>query len=497
MKKKIVVALILSCLFCALLHSAVPVSYASMVEENESLTTEETESVSNSESKEDLDSEESSEGLEELKNKENVEGVENTVDTNNVENKESYDNSERTEEPETTNESVEGKDEIFNEQARSLLNARLIDLSLFESTEFEASIENKTLTLTFIGTGLSISLLSEVYVTFILPNSINVNLLNRANISVYSGEGSSELSPFEGDVETGDFNSIRLREFKGLIGVTTKQTYKIEIEFDEPISSTNDVLNFGAVAADGLIDISVLGAEEYKEDAIQMPLSPKLSSIYDNTIVIKGELLEDFQAGSTVNVDIGDGEKRQADVNNENFSLTLAKTLDKGTIVNATVTTVDGLTSKPYSVTVKAAPQSLTVPNELNFGTVTIGSDVTYKFVEEHFQIIVQDTRGTNEQWQLQAHIDQPLTSESGHMLPNALGFHDGNVFKPFTTDATGTQSEAVAIETKTTQNDDEVPISWSPAEGKGPAIKVDHSTVYAEPYQTDITWTLVDAPLP
>lgn len=473
MNNKIARGIIAVCLFFVLLHSVIPVSHAAEVESTSAI--DETEST------------------EVLENQDNLEKQKD------METKESF-KSERgnLEEESQSNESIS-----------SMSDDGLLNVSVLENTRLDATL-NETgneISLEFTGrTLLELSLIKGLYVTFVLPEEIDVSLLDVNNLSATYWDYLIVI-PIKRQyrdtfIINEELNSITLN-FMSILGLDVAGLFPhkstLRIRSNQPFTSSSGGLTFKAIGTDGaLVNLSVLEGEGVTTATIQdvplTPSPPSLLPVYSNTTVIRGTLPEDFQINSVVNLYLPDGTQHKATVNDRKFELSLNNPLDEGSIVEADIVTADGLVSPKHSVKVSRAPTLLKIPKTLDFGTVTIGSDISYKFLEAPLEIIVQDTRGINEQWQLQAHIDQPLTTESGHTLPNALGFYEGKEFKPFTTDPSETKGDAITIETGVTQNDEEMIFSWDPQHEEGPAIKIDHSAVYAEPYSTDITWTLVNS---
>lgn len=483
MKKKIGVGLILSYLFSILLHSSVPISYAAVVENDESLLMEEIESVTNESNLKIIESPKSS----------NVEKKANNLE-----------NGEFSTESDLVNSLPKKSENIENEKSLQIF---VLSAGVLGSTDLSASLDSpRKLSLNYSGSSVvKIELLSEVHITFILPEEVDVSQLSIDNISAYYdlrllSNKMNEVDKTNININEG-LNSIEVKIpkilFVDLLGLVN-QKYKLTIQFDTPLTSVNGQLKFKSVGSEkALANLDILNWSGYEVTTINVPvtpLPPNLLRIYDNTIVIKGILPEDFQSSSTVHVHLPDGTRHPAEVSDGEFKLKLDSPLSEGEKVKAVITTETGLESSADTVTVQPAPPPLIIPKNLNFGTVTIGSDVPYKFLEEPLEIIVQDTSGTNESWQLQASIDQPLTTKSGHILPNALGFYEGEEFKPFTTNELGI-GDAITIKTGTTENDEPVTFDWDPKQREGPVIKIDHSAVYAEPYSTEVTWTLVDAP--
>ena len=520
MNHKIGVGLIVTSLLYILLLSAVPVSYATAtnnpppVEESESL-----DDVDNGTNSESVESE-STRNLESeanLENEESTESDETGEDTKSMENSDSSKSSEgndtnledeKLKESELITEPVEEGDKLFNKQNQSLVNGRLLNLSLFNKVTFDAVMQDNILTLNYVGDGLNIDLLGNIldwllgggmYIAFILPDEIDISSINSSKISAYYGNSTDNLNPIDSNniIKDVENRSITIKIPSTLIGISTKQIYELMIEFENPISSQDGMLEFKSVASEAIIDIDLLSSNDYITSDITMPLPPEWMEIYSNTTVIRGKLPEDFKPDSTITVDIGNGEEHLADVdvNKREFSLKLDQTLSASTRVKATITTVDGLTSLTSTEDVQPAPIPIAiVSGPLDFGTVTIGSDVPLKFLEEPLEIEVHDTRGVNDKWELQARIDKPLATETGHILPNALGFYEDNEFRAFTINASETKGNAIAIRSGTTKDHNKVQFKWIPDDKQGPAIKIDHSAVYAETYSTDVIWTLVNS---
>ena len=514
MNRKIGIGLIVTSLLYMLLFSTVPIGYATAtdippaVEESESI-----DDVDNGINSEDI---ESSENVESAEVKENTESIESSLDEDNFESQES-------EETEVDGESVESQEskednlaDIDNQQniiTDSLKQSKLINISILENTKLSAEMQNFqgniNLSLKFTGNqAVGVSIGNGININFILPKEIDVDMLDTTTVEVKYKEYYELLGliPLGSRIITynpekikfnSELNSIELN-FKDVISIDllgfNDQEYELNISLSKLPTSSDGKLKFGAFGSNGsLINLDFLQDAKYVDtiDVPTPPQPPKLLTIYSNTTVIRGKLPKDFKTNSAVTVDIGNGEEHLADVdiNNGEFSLKLDQTLSAGTTVGAAITTADGLTSLESTKDVQSAPTPMTiVSGPLDFGTVAIGSDVPIKFLEDPLEIKIHDTRGINDNWELQARLENgPLKSESGHTLPNALGFNTDGQFKPFTKDA-------INIAKGEIENFDPIPLEWNPEEKQGPAIKIDHSVVYAESYSTDVTWTLVNS---
>lgn len=494
--------------FCILIFEPSPISYATTIDDT--LSIKETEYINNTDQDKNNDisksekSEEDEHSLDVTKSKEileNKEGTESKEDIGDIDSQEN-----------------EAEKKISDsEYLVKNIEARLLNLSVLTGTDLNAQLESNNgksiLTLKYEGRSLAdLKLLNGMYITFIFPEEIDISKLSTDKIKVTYRDYLLDLPllplipiskeyPSDEIQLNHELNSIGLSFYNflnlDLLGLN-KQSYELKIEFDHILTSSHGELTFGAIGSDGaIVDIDILQGSNYETDTIynilSPPTAPNLLPIYSNTIVIKGTLPEDFQSSSIIYVYLPDGTQHLAEVSDEEFRLTLDSPLSEGEKVKAVVITETGLESSADTVTVAAMPPPLIIPENLNFGIVTIGSNVSYKFLEEPLEIKVQDTRGTNTQWELQASISQPLTTKSGHILPNALGFYEGEEFKPFTTNELGT-GDAITIKTGTTENDEPVTFDWNPKQREGPVIKIDHSAVYAEPYSTEVTWTLVDS---
>ena len=129
-------------------------------------------------------------------------------------------------------------------------------------------------------------------------------------------------------------------------------------------------------------------------------------------------------------------------------------------------------------------------PETISFETTSIPYAPLYAHrKEDPFSISIQDTRGYGAPWRLEAKLSRPLTSttDESEMLPDALKFRLKEGMEITLTEETAT------IFSGTTKENPITELTWQREEG--PLIFVKPSEVKVGDYQTEIIWTLVDAP--
>lgn len=129
-------------------------------------------------------------------------------------------------------------------------------------------------------------------------------------------------------------------------------------------------------------------------------------------------------------------------------------------------------------------------PETISFETTSIPYAPLYAHrKEDPFSISIQDTRGYDAPWRLEAKLSRPLmsTTDESEMLPDALKFRLKEGMEITLTEETAT------IFSGTTKENPITELTWQREEG--PLIFVKPNEVKVGDYQTEIIWTLVDAP--
>ncbi|MDT0110841.1 WxL domain-containing protein [Listeria booriae] len=143
------------------------------------------------------------------------------------------------------------------------------------------------------------------------------------------------------------------------------------------------------------------------------------------------------------------------------------------------------------NITVQQKALTLTsVPDFLNFGTQKIASSTqTYQRADADWEIVVDDNRKAKHDWALTASIAAPMKGTNGQILADGLIYKDSNGTEtPLTK-----QALAVYNYHPTEDTPDTTKIKW--ADDEGILLKVKAGEAYAQEYQGQVEWSLVDAP--
>ncbi|WP_185627607.1 leucine-rich repeat domain-containing protein [Listeria booriae] len=130
------------------------------------------------------------------------------------------------------------------------------------------------------------------------------------------------------------------------------------------------------------------------------------------------------------------------------------------------------------------------VPEFLNFGTQKItGSTHNYQRADTDWEIVVDDNRKEKHDWTLTATLMTPMKGTNGHILSDGLIYRDSNGIE------TPLSQQALTVYNyHLTENAPETTkIKW--AENEGILLKVKAGEAYAQEYQGQVEWSLIDAP--
>lgn len=144
---------------------------------------------------------------------------------------------------------------------------------------------------------------------------------------------------------------------------------------------------------------------------------------------------------------------------------------------------------KKVEVTVEGKVD-FSVPDNISFGVHKLSKGTNYYSPENlQKQLIIIDTRGKGNSWQLSARLQSELTNTNGKVIPNALIYKEKQIEKTITT-----SSQVIAHKTATEQIDTtDVSANWSSNEGL--LLKLNAENVFPGEYTTVIEWTLNDIP--
>ncbi|MBC1210783.1 hypothetical protein HB815_07570 [Listeria booriae] len=132
----------------------------------------------------------------------------------------------------------------------------------------------------------------------------------------------------------------------------------------------------------------------------------------------------------------------------------------------------------------------LSVPDTLDFGIQGIsGVTKIYQRANNDWNITVNDSRNTKQNWTLTAKMTQPMKGTNGRTLSNGLIFRDNNG----TETPLSSQSLPVYEYQPNTNTTNTTKVSW--AANQGILLKVKSGEAYAQDYQGQVEWSLNDAP--
>ncbi|MBC2266027.1 hypothetical protein HCB37_16020 [Listeria booriae] len=142
-------------------------------------------------------------------------------------------------------------------------------------------------------------------------------------------------------------------------------------------------------------------------------------------------------------------------------------------------------------ITVQQNDLTLTsVPEFLNFGTHKItGSTQNYQRADSDWEIVVDDNRKEKHDWMLTATLTTPMKGTNGQILSEGLIYRDGDGTE------TPLSQQALPIYNYHLTEDasESTKIKW--AKDEGILLKVKAGEAYAQEYQGQVEWSLVDAP--
>ncbi|MBC1501307.1 hypothetical protein HB943_11900 [Listeria weihenstephanensis] len=130
------------------------------------------------------------------------------------------------------------------------------------------------------------------------------------------------------------------------------------------------------------------------------------------------------------------------------------------------------------------------IPDVIDFGTKKIASTTeSYQRADVNWRIEVEDTRKNKQDWQLTAKMIAPMTGTNGQVLSEGL------IYKDRVGSETPLSQQALAVYTHhpADNSPDKTTITWE--EDRGVLLKVKAGEAYAQEYQGQVEWSLVDAP--
>ncbi|EUJ42339.1 WxL domain-containing protein [Listeria riparia] len=142
------------------------------------------------------------------------------------------------------------------------------------------------------------------------------------------------------------------------------------------------------------------------------------------------------------------------------------------------------ITVKNYDLTLAS------VPSDLNFGTQKITSFTqNYNRTDTDWEIVVHDNRKEKHSWALTATLLTPMKGTNGKTLANGLIFKDKDGIET----PLSQQALIVYDYTPTEATTETTKVKWR--EDEGILLKVHAGEAYAQEYQGQVEWNLIDAP--
>jgi hypothetical protein len=274
-------------------------------------------------------------------------------------------------------------------------------------------------------------------------------------------------------------------------GNTSRESFTITVQRDTDGDGNPDITDPDD-DGDGFSDEDEIDAgTDPKDDTdipdVVPPEPPTINDVYSNDTLVTGT----GEPNTTVHLSIPRENQSYQSIVNENgmYSVTIPEQ-EPGVVIEVQLIDEAGNESEiTETVVIEATLSFHQVPELLSFGEPQInGSTVRISREVPNWSIEVIDTRGEGSPFKLMAEANAPLTTSEGeHILPNALVYVDESG------DSHSLTNESVEVYNGETGENPITTINWE--ENQGPLIEVNTSDVYATTYETDITWTLVDAP--
>ncbi|WP_342388826.1 Ig-like domain-containing protein [Salinicoccus bachuensis] len=214
------------------------------------------------------------------------------------------------------------------------------------------------------------------------------------------------------------------------------------------------------------------------------PDAPEIDDVHSNDTIITGS----GEAGAKIILTINDIDYEGAVDENGRYSMEVPVALEPGTLITALLVDEAGNSSEETKTQViEATIVFHRVPETLSFESASIKQGVTkISRQDPDWSMEVRDTRGVGSTIRIRAEA-QPLITEDGHTLPNALVYVDENF------EAHSLDEGPVEVFTGETSEDPITTIQWQPEQG--PMIEVNPILAASKSYSTNITWTIVNEP--
>lgn len=218
---------------------------------------------------------------------------------------------------------------------------------------------------------------------------------------------------------------------------------------------------------------------------------PDINRLTDTDVKLSGTTYPGFQVTATDGQDVW---TTIADSASGKFELDLGTfaPYKVGSKINVIVTDGYGAQSEPLEVTVAGNRLSFNAPSTLEFQQVAVKDEqMTIQRTNPNWQIKVINTKEYNSEapWKLTARASEPLKTQDGHTLRNALVFKkDTNTYN--------IEAQTQLIYQQDENDPQEKNVFWTADQGLLLELNpIAQDVAYYKPYTTTIEWTLTDAP--
>ncbi|MBC1231360.1 hypothetical protein HB816_12930 [Listeria booriae] len=352
-----------------------------------------------------------------------------------------------------------------------------------------------------------------------LPNSMG-NLTSLFNLILYNNNLSGELPEELGNLVELRAAFLNDNHFSGQIPTSFATSTSIQTVLLE----NNDFIGILPSQLYNVPYLTIMNNQITINSASPLPTmtNPKGDTRYDNTFLTNSKLagafstitdaktITPFVPTSDTYFDLhytNDGSTRQQ--LNKAHQVTIINTATNEVVYEGTMNPDASFTqlgTAHYQVILDNAPENpnntinitvqqndltlTSVPDFLNFGTQKITSSTqTYQRADTGWEIVVDDNRKAKHDWALTASLAAPMKGTNGQILADSL------IYKDSSGTETPLSQQALAVYSyhPTENTPDSTKIKW--ADDEGILMKVKAGEAYAQEYQGQVEWSLVDAP--
>lgn len=352
-----------------------------------------------------------------------------------------------------------------------------------------------------------------------LPNSMG-NLTSLFNLILYNNNLSGELPEELGNLVELRAAFLNDNHFSGQIPTSFATSTSIQTVLLE----NNDFIGILPSQLYNVPYLTIMNNQITINSASPLPTmtNPKGDTRYDNTFLTNSKLagafstitdaktITPFAPTSDTYFDLhytNDGSTRQQ--LNKAHQVTIINTATNEVVYEGTMNPDASFTqlgTAHYQVILDNAPENpnntinitvqqndltlTSVPDFLNFGTQKITSSTqTYQRADTGWEIVVDDNRKAKHDWTLTASLAAPMKGTNGQILADSL------IYKDSSGTETPLSQQALAVYSyhPTENTPDSTKIKW--ADDEGILMKVKAGEAYAQEYQGQVEWSLVDAP--